>query len=86
MKGSLKFGIRERNIDMGLLNMETALERKMGLIDKDYDVLYQRHYNFKATKKNVNALIEDIKKFQSDLVKYEEILRRYIKYKGGKSE
>ena len=64
-----------------LNNFIISLERKEDLIDKDYDRLYYLHYQFRNDKRYVESLLLHIKKFKTDLVKYEDVLKRYLKNK-----
>lgn len=81
MKGSLIFERQKKlRTDMELIKLYTALERKMTIIDRDYDDIYYRHYQFKAEKKRAQQLEDSILKFKTDLLKYEEIFKRIKKY------
>lgn len=85
MKGSLKFEREwKEKLDMQQINLGTSLERKIRLLNEDWDKLYYIHYNFKASNKSIDLLLDHIKKIRMDLNKYEEILKRYIKYQGAK--
>lgn len=64
-----------------LNNFIISLERKEDLIDKDYDRLYYLHYQFRNDTRYVESLLAHIKKFKLDLVKYEDVLKRYLKNK-----
>lgn len=81
MKGTLNWekSLKDK-IDMLAVNVSTSLERKLNLLEDDWDKLYTKHYDFKATNKNPKSLIDTIQKCKLDLAKYEEILKRYMKY------
>lgn len=86
MKGSLKFENPKPPINTEEMKLYIALERKMALIDKDYDAIYYRHYQFNADSKRIDPLFDILQKFQMDLNKYLEILRKIKKMKGKKND
>lgn len=81
MKGSQVFVSKYKKYNKELDNFFTSLERKEDLIDKDYDRMYYLHYQFRTDERNKEALLRHIKKFKNDLLKYEEVLKRYLKNK-----
>lgn len=85
MKGSLYFENNNNNrLDIEMININSSLERKINLLNDDMDKLYYLHYNFKASHKNAENLYNQIKKIKLDVSKYEDILKRYIKYQGAR--
>lgn len=81
MKGTLKYEQTwKERLDMQYLKMGTSLERKINLINEDFENLISDHYEFKANHKNIENLLNIINKARLDLTKYEDILKRYIKY------
>lgn len=81
MKGSQVFVNKYKTYNKELDNFYTSLERKEDLIDKDYERLYYLHYQFRNDNRYSQALLEHIKKFKLDLMKYEDILKRFMKNK-----
>lgn len=81
MKGSRVFINKIKVYDKELENFHNSLERKEDLIDKDYERLYYLHYQFRNDTRYEEALLEHIRKFKGDLLKYEEILKRHKKNK-----
>lgn len=80
MKGSLIFENRKVKLEMERLKLINALERKMGTIDKDYDEIYYRHYQFKANDKRAEQLRAAIRILKGDIDEYRDILDRLLKY------
>ena len=76
MKGSLRFEYKKIDLHMDTLKLRNALERKMTLIDKDYDEIYYRHYQYKADPRNIQPLKAAVKTFKIHLLEYGEILER----------
>lgn len=85
MRGSRIFAKKIKIYNKELDNFFTSLERKEDLIDKDYERLYYLHYQFRNDERYEEALMEHIRKFKGDLMKYEEILKRYKKNKEKKN-
>lgn len=81
MKGTLNFEKTwKEKLDLQYLNMGTSLERKMKLLQDDFENFYINHYEFKANHKNIETLMNLIAKTRLDILKYEDILKRYLKY------
>ena len=81
MKGSLRFENRRINLQMDTLKLRNALERKMTAIDKDYDEMYFRHYQYKADPRRIQPLKIALQDFKIHLIEYGEILERLQKQK-----
>lgn len=85
MKGSIKLEETwKQKLDMQYINMGISLERKINLLNDDFERIYNNHYEFKANHRNVESLLDILLKTKQDLTKYEDILKRYIKYQGEK--
>lgn len=85
MRGSIKFEeIWKKKLDMQFINLGISLERKINLLNDDFESLYNNHYEFKANHRNTETLLDLLEKTKRDVAKYEDILKRYIKYQGEK--
>lgn len=81
MRGSQVYVKKYKEYNKDLDNFLTSIERKEDLIDKDYERFYFLHYQFRNEQRYAQALLEHIKKFKLDLMKYEDILKRFMKNK-----